>query len=213
MYAKQSSGRRENACIVHLVSGAIRAPVTMLRTSSIRQHHRRFTAGWREFCGHVGVEIGDELLFERAGADNKLGVHVKKRQTADYTERARTAPRLLASGVGGRPKEGGPFHKIPRKRGTPFISGDPRSKTIFFRVRAQFPGQPLNAECLAHHFRAPPSFLLLKTRTASIPSLPCFFKHRRNSMVSFILTPWCLQKAANPSEKRRWYCRLDMNAS
>jgi len=78
MYSKQPAGRRDNVCTVHLVTGAIRAPVVMLRTTSRRQHHRRLSTGWREFCARAGVELGDELTFERAGTCNELDVHVVK---------------------------------------------------------------------------------------------------------------------------------------
>jgi hypothetical protein len=78
MYSKQPAGRRENVCTVHLVTGAIRAPVVMLRTTSRRQHHRRLSTGWREFCARAGVELGNELTFERAGTGNELDVRVVK---------------------------------------------------------------------------------------------------------------------------------------
>jgi len=77
MYFKRTSGRRDNACTVYLVAGEARAPVVMLRTTSIRQHHRRFSRGWREFCAREGVEIGDDVVFER-GMGNDLAVRVVK---------------------------------------------------------------------------------------------------------------------------------------
>lgn len=79
MYPTQPGGRRDNAVTVHLVSGAINAAVIMLRTTSIRQHHRRFSTGWRDFCARLGVEIGDDLMFEReVGTGNDLAVSIVK---------------------------------------------------------------------------------------------------------------------------------------
>jgi len=78
IYSKQPAGRRDNVCTVHLVTGAIRAPVVMSRTTSIRQHHRRFSTGWREFCARADVEIGDELMFERTGTSKELAVRAVK---------------------------------------------------------------------------------------------------------------------------------------
>jgi len=78
MYSKQTAGCRDNVCTVHLVTRTIRAPVVMLKTTSRRQHHRRFSTGWREFCALVGVELGDELIFMRTGSSNELAVRVVK---------------------------------------------------------------------------------------------------------------------------------------
>jgi len=89
MYSKQPAGRRDNVCTVHLVTGTIRAPVVMLRTTSRRQHHRRFSRGWREFCALVGVEIGDVIMFERTGTGNELAVRVVKAGTSQ-TRRGRS---------------------------------------------------------------------------------------------------------------------------
>jgi len=78
MYSKQPAGCRDNVCTIHLVTRTIRAPVVMLKTTSRRQHHRRFSTGWREFCALVGVELGDELIFMRTGSSNELAVRVVK---------------------------------------------------------------------------------------------------------------------------------------
>ena len=78
MYSKQPAGRRDNVCTVHMVTGIVSAPVVMLRTTSHRQHHRRFSTGWREFCARADVEIGDELMFELTGTSKELAVRVVK---------------------------------------------------------------------------------------------------------------------------------------
>ncbi len=40
-------------------------PVVYEATLSCRQRHRRLSKGWRDFCRHHGVHIGDSLEFER----------------------------------------------------------------------------------------------------------------------------------------------------
>ncbi len=40
-------------------------PVVYEATLSCRQCHRRLGKGWRDFCRHHGVQIGDSLEFER----------------------------------------------------------------------------------------------------------------------------------------------------
>ena len=66
----------------------------------------------------------------------------------------------------------------------------------------------------AFQLSSPLSLLFLITRTASTREpLISDLRQRRNSTVSFIWTPWCLQKAAHPSDRRWWYCRLDVDAS
>lgn len=81
MYPQKTSGRRKNACTVVMATSTIHVSVLMLRTTSRGQHHRRITTGWREFCARAGVEIGDELVFERVNNANKLFVQVKKKIT------------------------------------------------------------------------------------------------------------------------------------
>ena len=78
MYSKNAASRRKNVCTVNLATSAIHFTVVMLRTTSSRQQHRRFSTGWREFCARAGVEIGDELVFERTGAGKELAVRVVK---------------------------------------------------------------------------------------------------------------------------------------
>ena len=78
MYPKKAAGRRKNVCTVDLVTDTAHAAVMMLRTTSKGQHHRRFSTGWREFCGRAGVEIGDRLVFTRLENANTLSVHVEK---------------------------------------------------------------------------------------------------------------------------------------
>ena len=79
MYPQKAAGRRKNDCTVDLVTDTAHAPVVMLRTTSKGQHHRRFSTGWREFCGRAGVEIGDRLVFTRLQNANLLSVHVEKK--------------------------------------------------------------------------------------------------------------------------------------
>ena len=82
MYPRKAAGRRRNVCTVHMATSAIHADVVMLRTTSRRQHHRRLSTGWRDFCARADVEIGDVLTFERLENDNKLTVHVEKKADA-----------------------------------------------------------------------------------------------------------------------------------
>ena len=79
MYPQKAAGRRKNVCTVDLVTDTAQAAVVMLRTTSKGQHHRRFSSGWREFCGRAGVEIGDRLVFTRLENANLLSVHVEKK--------------------------------------------------------------------------------------------------------------------------------------
>ena len=66
--------------------------------------------------------------------------------------------------------------------------------------------------CRLHALATPYLPAPLKTRTAR-ESMFTGVKHRRNSMVSFTFTPWCRQNASHPSDRQRWYWRLDTEAS
>ena len=79
MYPQKAAGRRKNVCTVDLVTDTAHAAVVMLRTTSKGQHHRRFSTGWREFCGRAGVEVGNKLVFTRLENANTLSVHVEKK--------------------------------------------------------------------------------------------------------------------------------------
>ena len=79
MYPKKAAGRRKNVCNLDLVTDTTHAAVVMLRTTSMGQHHRRLSTGWREFCGRAGVEVGDRLVFTRLENANTLSVHVEKK--------------------------------------------------------------------------------------------------------------------------------------
>jgi len=41
-------------------------------------HHHRLTEGWRAFCLYAGVEIGDTVRFEQAGAAGILNARVER---------------------------------------------------------------------------------------------------------------------------------------
>ena len=79
MYPKKAAGRRKNVCHLDLVTDTTHTAVVMLRTTSMGQHHRRLSTGWREFCGRAGVEVGDRLVFTRLENANTLSVHVEKK--------------------------------------------------------------------------------------------------------------------------------------
>ena len=78
IYPLKAAGRRTGACSLILATMADKAAVVMVRTISKGQRHRRFSTGWREFCARAGVDIGDELVFERTGTWNELAVRVVK---------------------------------------------------------------------------------------------------------------------------------------
>ena len=78
MYPRQAKGRRTSVCTVRLVLDKFHVNVVMFKTKSAKQHHRRFSTGWRDFCKMVGVEVGDTLEFERTKHGNELAVGVVK---------------------------------------------------------------------------------------------------------------------------------------
>jgi len=73
----------------------------------------------------------------------------------------------------------------------------------------------LPTRCTCRPNALAPSYLPphLRTRTARVVWECTDFKRRRNSMVSFIFTPWYRQNAPHPSDRRGWYWRLDTEAS
>lgn len=70
-YPRASNGRRANKCTVYLRSpDGVRQPVVMISTSGTP--HRRFTQGWREFCQHTGVRVGDTVTFRATDVADEL---------------------------------------------------------------------------------------------------------------------------------------------
>ena len=78
IYPLKAAGRRTDTCSLILATMVDKDAVVMVRTIPKGQRHRRFSIGWREFCARAGVEIGDELVFERTGTWNELAVRVVK---------------------------------------------------------------------------------------------------------------------------------------
>jgi len=65
------NGRRSNRCTIHILSpDGVRHPVSML--SIVGSHHRRLTEGWRSFCRHARVRIGDTVQFCRTDVPGEL---------------------------------------------------------------------------------------------------------------------------------------------
>lgn len=57
-------GRRSNKCTLPVYSpDGVRHPIAMVSSSG--SHHRRLTDGWRRFCVHAGVRLGDVVHFYR----------------------------------------------------------------------------------------------------------------------------------------------------
>jgi hypothetical protein len=82
MYPRPLPGRRGSACTIHMTAAGATVdgpfPVTMT-TSTFKGHaHRRFSAGWREFCAAAGVQVGDTITFSRGRVAGHLTVAIDK---------------------------------------------------------------------------------------------------------------------------------------
>ncbi len=70
-------------CELRLRDGARRVwPVSYEATESSNQYHRRLVQGWREFCKHHGVRVGDAIDFVRCspGGEADLDVRIIRRR-------------------------------------------------------------------------------------------------------------------------------------
>jgi len=70
--------RRVRQCTIHVCSpDGFHHPVRMMTASGSR--HRRLTDGWRAFCVHAGVEIGDAICFQQTGVPGVLNAYIDRR--------------------------------------------------------------------------------------------------------------------------------------
>lgn len=76
---KLSNGRRSTRCTIHLCSpDGARLPVTMI--TMLGSQHRRLTKGWRSFCDHAGLRIGDTVHFHKMGVPGELQTNITRGQ-------------------------------------------------------------------------------------------------------------------------------------
>ena len=82
-YAYPTIGRRRSRqCTIYICSpDGFRHPVRMLAASG--SHHHRLTKGWRAFCVHAGVEIGDAIRFYQTGVLGVLHTSIVRRGVQD----------------------------------------------------------------------------------------------------------------------------------
>jgi hypothetical protein len=70
--------RRSRHCTIYIRSpDGFRHPVRMVAASG--SHHRRLTDGWRAFCMHAGVQVGDAIYFHRTGVPGVLNASIDRR--------------------------------------------------------------------------------------------------------------------------------------
>ena len=74
--------RRSRQCTIYICSpDGFRHPVRMVAASG--SHHHRLTEGWRAFCVHAGVGIGDAIRFYQTGVLGVLNTSVVRRGVQD----------------------------------------------------------------------------------------------------------------------------------
>lgn len=70
--------RRLRHCTIYIRSpDGFRHPVRMVAASGSR--HRRLADGWRAFCMHAGIRVGDAIHFHRTGVPGVLNASIDRR--------------------------------------------------------------------------------------------------------------------------------------
>jgi hypothetical protein len=70
--------RRSRQCTVQIHSpDGFQHPVRMVAATG--SHHHRLTEGWRAFCKHAGVQVGDAIHFHRTGVPGVLNASIDRR--------------------------------------------------------------------------------------------------------------------------------------
>jgi hypothetical protein len=71
------NGRRSNQCDIYIRSpDGVRHLVLMLCAAG--SHHRRLTRGWRSFCWHTRLRIGDTVRFRRTDVPGELDTDITR---------------------------------------------------------------------------------------------------------------------------------------
>lgn len=72
------NGRRTKRCTIHIRSpDGVRHPVDMVAAAGT--HHHRFSQGWKTFCSHARVRIGDTIDFRRTNAPDELDTFIARK--------------------------------------------------------------------------------------------------------------------------------------